>query len=243
MECFNCGFTYEGNYCPNCGYKTEKDRYNPKVIVKETIDSLGIHSGIFRTTYLLFKNPGPEIIEHIERKGSLYSPFKLLIITGAIATLISFRYQIFDGGSLPLLDLPNQVGYTYYSTKYFSFTNFVGIPLFALATWVVYRKHAYNYAEHLVLNVFIGCVNFYMIILFAPIIVLSDFKIVAVGSLFIASTAYNIWVLITFFQDSMFKGLIKSGISIILGYILAYFTNYGLFRILPDRFLEILEML
>ena len=251
MECTNCATTFEGNFCPNCGQKANLARYSLKSVLAESIESFDIHRGFFKTSLFLFRDPGNEIRDHVLRKRLLFNPFKLLLITGTVATILSFQYTLFSAGSgaaedgllLGLVHIPRIAEYNYYSTKYFSFTNFVGVPLFALSTWLIFFRSGFNYYENLVLNIYIVCVQFYVIIAFVPIIVLSGYSNWAAYALFVTTTVYNIWVVMVFFRTSFVVGILKSLLMLGIGYVLAYFTNYGLFRILPESFLQFLEML
>ena len=243
MDCVKCGHNFDGNYCPQCGHKVFEERYTPKRIAADTIDTLDIREGFIRTFFLLFKNPGISIKNHLLGRSVMYNPLKLLVITGAISTYCTSTFYVFDEVvNNELLNLPSFKEYTHYSAKYFTFTNIVGIPIFALVSRLLFSRHGLNYIEHLVLNLYIAIPQLLMMIVGSIFFILLDNNTFVNVSLLILQNIYFIWVYLLFFQKSMMYVLFKTIMVIFIGYIAAFFGNYCLYLIIPQTVLEFFEI-
>jgi len=95
-------------------------------------------------SFFLIYKPGIAIRGYINGKRfGFYKPLKLFLITGAIATFITFDYGVFVFEEqvlpdfIPLTDLSR---YSLYSGKYFSFFSLTGIPVFTFSSWVLFKK-------------------------------------------------------------------------------------------------------
>lgn len=243
MECIKCGHEFEGNYCPQCGQKVLKGRISVDHITEETFSTMDIGRSFFKVLVILFSSPGASIRGHIQRTNVLFSPFKLLLIIGAVstfttATLFDFSLE----GYLKILDLPQQNEYGSYSGKYFTFTNLVGIPLAALSSLIIFLKEGLNYFEHLVLNIYIACGQMLIIVLFGPLNWYLGQSNILIQTMFTLQVIYMVWVYLEFFNGM--KVIIAAKCLIVqgLGLVLAFFTNYLIFRIIPTQVLDFFEI-
>src|SRR5258707_3057782 len=124
MICKNCGYQFESKFCPECGQNSSVARFNLPYLFKKILGSFDIDRGFFHAVISLLYRPGQIIRDYVEGKRiNLYDPFKLFLITGAIATLIIFRFGLFreatdEAGSIGYLNLPDQAGFFYYSGTY-----------------------------------------------------------------------------------------------------------------------------
>ncbi|HSP88119.1 MAG TPA: hypothetical protein VLN45_08290, partial [Ignavibacteriaceae bacterium] len=57
-KCLNCGESFSGNYCFNCGQSDKVSRYSLKSLMKEISKSLELDSDFMRTFKALFIRPG-----------------------------------------------------------------------------------------------------------------------------------------------------------------------------------------
>lgn len=80
--CKNCGWTFEGNYCNNCGQTKKTRRITYKTAIQNFLGGLtNIDNGFFSTCMELFIRPGFMIKDYIEGRRVLYfRPFQMLFI-------------------------------------------------------------------------------------------------------------------------------------------------------------------
>ncbi|MBX2934020.1 MAG: DUF3667 domain-containing protein [Ferruginibacter sp.] len=174
--CHNCSALITGNFCINCGQKKYK-RIDKKYIWDELQYTLfHTNKGFLYSIKKILKNPGKTAMEFINgNRVNHYKPILLVFILSGIATFISYKL-------LKLKEVMND----YYTQKNINssqmgdFMNFLAnytsiiilllIPLFALSTWIAFKKWGHNYYEHLVINAYIQ--SFYTlitIIIFYPV--------------------------------------------------------------------------
>ena len=98
MNCLNCSTKIAGNFCYECGQKTEDLRYTLRGLVKDLFFS-ALHlekKGLPSTIARLTTEPGKAIRQVLEgQRQSLYPPFKYLVLIGAIIIIFSLRYRFF----------------------------------------------------------------------------------------------------------------------------------------------------
>ncbi|MDH5598547.1 MAG: DUF3667 domain-containing protein [Cyclobacteriaceae bacterium] len=245
IQCKNCDFQFEGNYCPQCGQNANIERYNLKYLYKILLESLDLERGFLSTIFSLLYKPGLSIrlFIHGKRVG-FYNSLKLFFISGAIASLITFKFDLFNTniGPLDFLSLPDQENYNYISGKYFTFFTLDALPLFSLFTWIIFRKKGYNFSENFILNIYIASAQFILTILYSPVLIFysSDLSMTLYGMILLI---YNIWAVSVFFKAYSAGGLMASIASVLLPAVLILFINYGVYRLSPDFIWESLELL
>ena len=100
-KCKNCGYVFEGNYCPICGQSVKIQRLRFKSIFQDIFSGLTNISGGFTYTIVkLFSDPGTMIINFIRGKRVKYfRPFQMLFVLAAIYALLSqFSYDALNEG-------------------------------------------------------------------------------------------------------------------------------------------------
>ncbi len=243
MVCLNCGNTYKGNYCSECGQQATVERFNWQYLWKTIQTSFDIDKGFFHTILVLLYKPGLVIREYVEGKRiGLSNPVKVFILTGAVATYFTFNFLKFGetAGPLQVLNLPDQLGFGYYSGKYFSFFTLTALPCFAWFSWIIFRP-AFNFTENLIMNVYVAAGQFLIILLFIPLLNYSPTDpIIIVSGL--VNFSYNVWVLSVFFKVRGLTGFVKAIIAVALPQIAMMFINYFLYRLAPKRFWEFLDV-
>jgi hypothetical protein len=177
--CRNCGHTLDGPYCSECG-QSEHDGQSPSVghffhdLVHEFVH---VDGKIFATLKALFFQPGKLTAEYwAGRVNSWVRPIRLFLVIAAIHLLISngvgpmnFAVQLERGskGDLSvsihnnLEQISSRKGQTpvpedqrreffekfekvYDTIRYFS------VLLFALGSWLLYRRQQPYFASHLI---------------------------------------------------------------------------------------------
>lgn len=177
----------------------------------------------------------------------LYPYFNYLILVGTITIFLSVRYKFFVSGydigeqNNFLEDILGWMGFNRqfridffsYAEEFATIVNIVAIPVFALMSFLFFRKSKYNLAEHFVLNVYIGAQQLLFLWFTIPFLELfPNSKDVVIAIYTFLTSIYNIWVLTTFFDGNKFLNVVKSSLAITIAFILQTPLNYGVFYIL-----------
>jgi len=243
--CIKCGHSFRGNYCPNCGLEVKSGRLDTGKFISETVKSLDIDRGFFRTCIILLSKPGPAIRIYLrENRHSLYGPVKFVLILGAAVTYLVFRYDVFT----PSVDdqfftslLSNWSGYVYYSGKYFSFFSFTSIPLFTLSSWLLFKAAKFSLVENLILNLYILGGQFLINIIYVIFPLALNLDILEL--LGVINAGYNIWVLATFFPGEIIPKTIRSVFAVVIPQIGMFFINYFIYKLAPASAWEMLDLI
>ncbi len=155
MICKNCGNEFEGNYCNNCGQPAATHDIDMKFVLHDLQHGLvHIHGGLFFSAKELFTRPGHAIRDYIKGKRvQHYQPISMLIVLTTFYGLFyyTFEIDIFSGKDDGLFDykMVNEwVGH------HFPIIILLQLPIFAAASYFIFRKQGYNYLEHIILNSF-----------------------------------------------------------------------------------------
>lgn len=212
-------------------------------LLKESFaSSLDIEKGLFGTLKVLALRPGPAIRDYLNGKRlSLYVPAKFLLLIGAVATYLALKYHIFSTTT------ENNVftGWEWYSRHFSGFwdvagefttvINIIAIPIYASASWIFFRPVGDNFAEHLVMNMYVVAEQLALIVVMWPFLEIfpnAKLQIVAVYS--VAVLVYNIWVYTTFFRMKNWMGItlsVMANIYAFLGTVIATHLIYLVFEV------------
>jgi len=113
-----------------------------------------VHGGLFYSARELFTRPGHAIRDYIEGKRVRhYKPISMLVVLATFYGLFYYTFEIdmFSGNNDGLFDyeMVNEwIGH------HFPIVILMQLPVFALASYLVFRKQGYNYYEHIILNSF-----------------------------------------------------------------------------------------
>lgn len=158
--CKNCNNHFEGNFCNNCGQAANIHKLNMHFIWHDLQHGLfHFDNGIFDTIKQLLTKPGHTIREFIN--GKRVKHFKPLSLVVVLATLYGLLYHYFINN---LFDVkPINAGENVISayekvirwhTDHFAYSTLILILTTTIASYRVFKKKGYNFAEHLVLNTF-----------------------------------------------------------------------------------------
>lgn len=247
-KCLNCGESLSnGAFCSNCGQASSIHRFDWNYLWQKVKNSIDIDQGLFYTFFVLVIKPGLAIRGYIEgKRRALSNPIKVFVISGAIATYVSFNiwsdYDSENFGALEFLNLPDQRGYGHYSTKYLSFFSLDAIPYFALFSWIFFLKDGFNYVEHLILNIYVASGQFILVGLLAPVFLIDsgDSVMIIYGML---NFAYNVWALIYFFKIQSVHRFFKVVAAVIIPAASTVLLNYLLYLLAPQSFWSFLDIL
>lgn len=209
MICKNCGNTAEGNYCNNCGQKTNLCRLNFSYLVSEITDSVfQIHYGFFYTLRELFLAPGKSINEYLNGKRKKYfKPLSYLLILSTVYFLLTLAIdeKTWIGDFLSgwnegrrEKDAEIQPILIWFSEKY-AYTTLLLIPIFSMASYLSFLRFNKNYIEHIVINSYITGQQAIVYSLFAVVDLIVENKILGIAP-FAISASYNIFVYYNIFN-------------------------------------------
>lgn len=223
---------------------SRKNEYPFEVVEKKLIEritfrkltndigkALNVERGILYILKGLIVNPGMTIRSFLyEKRFNIFHPVRLLILTSAINL---FVFWLIDGadtmGELIQTSPSNTKGDTKVTNElfgqlfseifyeYFNMMIWLFIPIISVFSYLFFKKSAYNYAEHLVLNAYVTSVGNLTNIISYLFIWLFDIGTTSLAGL-IAYLAYNLYAFKSFFRLSIGKTIIKGFLALILGY-------------------------
>ncbi len=162
--CKNCEHVFQGNFCSNCGQKTNTNPIDFGFIVHEVPHSaFHLNKGIFFTMKELCIRPGKTIKEYIDGKRVNHFPplTYLLILTSLFVFVKSLQYTF---GFREVL-IRKTSDFNQFVDKNMVFVFLLLIPFYALIYKLFHRKFRYNYWQLLVAQTFvIGHVIFIMLL-------------------------------------------------------------------------------
>jgi Protein of unknown function (DUF3667) len=174
--CKNCNNHFEGNFCNHCGQTADTHKLSLHFIWHDLQHGLfHFDKGIFYTLTQLLTKPGYTIREFIN--GKRVKHFKPLSLVVILATLYGLLYHYFINSLFDVkpINAAENVVSAYekvirWITDHFAYATLILILNTTIASWLVFKKRGYNFAEHLVLNTFYtGLVLVITLILF-PVI-------------------------------------------------------------------------
>jgi len=239
--CKNCGNSYEGQFCNECGQKAQTSAINFKYVLNEIGSSVfQLEKGLFYTIKELFIRPGHSIREYLEGKRvKHFRPISFLFLTSTIYALVAYYFDLqtvasdmVDGmiGGLtddyndPVAATSNTLIFMKWLVAHPAYFALFLFPLFSLASYITFIKSGYNYFEHLILNAYLTGQQAIVYMIFLPIVhMVGETYLVAVIELACA-TSLTFWTYITFFKG---YSVLSKVLLTILTYVL-YFVSFTL---------------
>ena len=234
-SCRNCGTTFDGNFCFNCGQKAFTT-INKKYITDEIQYAL-IHTnkGFLYSIKKIIQNPGKTAREFVEgNRVNHYKPIGLLFILSGISSFIAFKLIKMD--KLLVTGYEEQKISSQFSddmmhnmSSYNSFFMMLLVPVFALCTWLVLKKWGQNYYEHVVMNAYVLCATTLITIFItspAMYLLRNDgywFMKLAQFSMVVMLAMY-FWFFKGFYPEKSSKQIVGNTMLIVLLLIVAYFA-------------------
>lgn len=177
-NCKNCNEIIERNFCANCGQKKYK-RIDKKYIWDEVqYTFLHANKGLLFSVKNILKNPGKTAREFIDgNRVNHYKPILLAFLLSGISAFLSYKIlhmeeavgAAFEGNKR--VNMKAMESFMEFSSHYYSLIMLALVPLFALTTFIPFRKWGQNYYEHIVMNAyFLSFYTLINIILVYPII-------------------------------------------------------------------------
>lgn len=160
ITCKNCNNQFIGNFCNECGQKSDTQKLKVQNILTDLQNGLfAFHNGIIYTIKQLLTRPGHSIREYIEGKRvQHFKPFSFVIVCATAYGLL-FHFLVPDSFHIESsADSENILsGYLKvinWSLDHFAYASLIIILSTTSASYIVFKKQSYNLAEHLVLNTY-----------------------------------------------------------------------------------------
>lgn len=182
-KCLNCNFETNGNFCSNCGQKTNIHRITFKHFIFHDVLHGLFHfdKGMLFTAKESLIRPGKAAIDYIEGKRiRYYNVFYLILLLIGLNIFLSSYYDNLSEIYNPKINerVSNALGekIEQFFSDYAKIIIFSFVPLFAINGYVLFRKRKLNLSEHFI----IAGITFLGILLvntFSSIISFLDFTI------------------------------------------------------------------
>ena len=163
LTCANCGNTYTGQFCNQCGQK-QAHRYTIGHVLHELLHVFThADKGIFSFGWQVLTKPGTIALDMVEgRRKRYFNLFQYLVLIVGIGTFVMSKTHLMEQtvqsmnnitgnkvtGQMALM----QQQMVQLLQKYFNLLQFFLIPVYALFAWLFLRRGKYNYAENIILS-------------------------------------------------------------------------------------------
>lgn len=160
--CKNCEHVFQGNFCSNCGQKTNTVRLNWHYVQDELkYTFLHLNKGFLYTAKQLFTRPGDTVREFIEGKRvQHYKPILLLFVLAGLNGLAMHFLPVEEFIYNPGSDQPSakqaELGRKIFDwmSKNYALYELLVLPFYAFCSWLAFKKFGYNYIENIIINCF-----------------------------------------------------------------------------------------
>ncbi|WP_410478949.1 DUF3667 domain-containing protein [Pedobacter gandavensis] len=156
--CLNCNEVILEKFCSNCSQATSTHRISLKHVFQHDFIHGIFHfdKGFFYTIKELFTRPGHSIREYVQGKRvKHFNSFATIILLLTIGYFIK-KWTKFDASVL-YDDKETIKGLLKVLKDYSKITVFLSIPIVSIASYLFFKKSKQNYAENLVLNLYLLC--------------------------------------------------------------------------------------
>jgi hypothetical protein len=224
MICKNCGHSFDGNFCNDCGQSATVRRIDFKFLIHEIPNSIfHFNRGLFYTVKELSTRPGHTIREFVVGKRiQNYKPISYFLVASALYVIAThlmgrntFIADFVSGFTMDMAEQDQSSGSEVINwiAKNQTYITLLFIPLFSFASYIAFIKTEYNYFEHLVLNLYITGQQMLIYLIFS--FVITKDSILTVIPILMGMT-YNIWAYFQFFDN---KKNINKALLILMTYI------------------------
>jgi len=170
LECLNCNEATEGNFCSNCGQKTDTHRITLKHFLFHDIvhGVWHVDKGIIFTLRQALFRPGKAALDYIDGKRiRYYNVFYLILLLIGLGIFIESIYLTASAKFVSYIDPdPNASNATLdFIAKYAKFFLLLAIPVYALNSFILFNRKKLLYSEHLIIfgMYFVGIIIFTLI--------------------------------------------------------------------------------
>jgi hypothetical protein len=231
--CKNCERTFEGRFCPNCSQKAATHRFTLKHFAYEFFHAFThADKGMLFLIKELFRKPGKVALEFVTGKRKKYfNPFSFLLIAMALNVFLTQKTNFYDvfldkttqmvtqlekkssqtGKPSATSELEKTRQATPKILENTKLLSLMCLPILALLTWLFFKKSGFNYAENLVMNIFIqGQLSvFFILFCIIPFLLYRPLVIVLPYLFIIATWLYSLLAYKQFFKERRWVNILK----------------------------------
>lgn len=216
MKCKNCGTETDGRFCRYCGQQLEIHRITVLHLLHEIVHTFThLEKGFLYTLKKLLTDPGRMQRHYLEGiRVNYQKPFSMFFICGTVSAISLYWLNRIVGSSAG----QEQAAFNYFLQHYYVLLHIILLPFYTLVTWLLFKRSKYNYAEILVLGMYMLA---FMLLLIIPVY-MAGAGIPALKTRFVESAVfavYNVWTFIRFFnKTAWWKVLIMSIVNLVINY-------------------------
>ncbi len=213
---------------------TPLKRFDVKNLKDEIMRALNLEKGLLYTIINLAIRPGETLNTYLfEDRRKLIKPLPFLLLTVALATFFTLNFldleEAFGTSAMNTEGLDEKAQefvqmYTEKFTQYYNVLLLISVPFLAFSSYLLYNKHRYNFAEHLVIGTYLTCMMNIAYVLLFPFFRM-DYGVTTLV-LVLMFTAYSAFALIQVFKERIGIGILK-GIALQFLYYM-FFTIIGI---------------
>ena len=233
-------------------HNTPLNRFNVTKLWSSVLKALNLEKGILYTLTGLVIRPGEVLNTYLfEDRTKMTKPLSFLLLAVGISTFLTINLIGLEETMLAGMNAgagetdPEQAEFMkMYSTKFTQYYNIIqllSVPFLALSSYLFFKKHKYNYAEHLVIAAYLTGILNAIYILVIPI-AMFDFMLVSLMFIFIYFVHLT-YAYIQVFNEPIGIGIVKSiatqifyyfsfflvmmVVFMIIGFLMPYTFSYG----------------
>ena len=174
IHCKNCGNSFHGNYCNNCGQDAHTGKIDKHFIYHELQHGLfHIDKGILYTLKELFTDPGNTIRLFVEGKRvKHFKPITFLLVMAGLYALVNHIFNanliITRPTGIKITDNSIQAVNDYVK-EHFEFFVLLELPLVSFSYYLFFKKYGTNYFEQVVINAYVNGLLTFITLLLLPL--------------------------------------------------------------------------
>lgn len=170
-QCINCDAALrpKDKFCPACGQSAKLKRLSMKQIRKEFVKRfLDYEKGLIFLLKQLALRPGEAVGEYIAGKRKrYYDPLKFVALGAGISVIATHYFDVMT------LDTAHRNPVSDWISRHMNLIVLSTIPIAAWFSRLLFRKHQFNYAEHLTLHAYLGGFRtVFFLLVFTPLVTL-----------------------------------------------------------------------
>lgn len=153
-QCLNCELAVSGNYCHNCGQKSDTHPITLKHFLFHDIihGVLHLEKGILLTIKEAFTRPGQAALDYIKGKRvKYYNVFYLILMLIALNILTVHYHHEIDPSSVDQ-NVGNGLKFMNYLSDNVKMLLLGLVPLLAFNAFLIFRRLKLNLAEHFIIG-------------------------------------------------------------------------------------------
>ncbi|HEX2094868.1 MAG TPA: DUF3667 domain-containing protein [Longimicrobiaceae bacterium] len=223
--CASCGTPLGGEYCSACGQRVHRERFTLRsVFMRLVTDAFDLNRGLLFTALALFRRPGEAVREYVGGATVRYTnPVKYLVICVALAVFASVQAGIthdIASGMAEGAGAAAQVRAQQVSdllAQYMNLFMVLAVPFMTLASRLVYRRAGFNFAEHLIFNLYVYAQQSLLYLPFVPFSLGPGKGSGALLAYTLLNGAYYVWAATGFFRDCTARGVLRAAGAALVG--------------------------